>query len=74
MYSLTDDSFETLEGTWYSEEMQKVDIKDDTYKIESIVGQRKVNGKTQYLVRWAGYSPNFDSYINKSDLLLNYNN
>ncbi|KAF6027692.1 hypothetical protein EB796_014004 [Bugula neritina] len=46
VYSLADDSGDQLEGTWYEPELQKVDTKSNTYKIESIVGQRTVNGKT----------------------------
>lgn len=74
VYSLKDEASDELEGTWYEPELQKVDVKYETYKIESILGQRKINGKTQYLVRWVGYPPSFDSYVNKNDLLLNYKN
>lgn len=74
VYSLKDDSGEKLQGTWYEEELQKVDISNDIFKIESIVGKRRLNGKTQYLVKWVGYPPSFNSYVNKSNLLLNYKN
>lgn len=74
VYSLKDDLSNDLEGTWYEPELQKVLVKDDTYKIESIISQRKLNGKIQYLVRWEGYPPSFDSYIDKNALMLNYKN
>ena len=73
-YSIKDDEGHRLEGTWYEPELQKVEVTDNVYKIESTLGQRKVNGKTQYLVRWAGYPPSFDSYVNKADLIHNYKN
>ncbi|KAF6037760.1 hypothetical protein EB796_003932 [Bugula neritina] len=74
VYSLADDSGDQLEGTWYEPELQKVNTKSNTYKIESIVGQRTVNGKKQFLVRWAGYPPSFDSYVDKRDVIFNYKN
>ena len=74
VYSLKDYAMEELDGTWYEEELQKIDVKDKIYKVDSVLGQRKINGKTEYLVRWVGYPPSFDSYVNKSDLLLNYKN
>jgi hypothetical protein len=74
VYSLKDDSETTLDGTWYEPELQKVVVTDNTYKIEAILGQRRLNGKVQYLVRWAGYPKSFDSYVNKADIVQNYKN
>jgi hypothetical protein len=74
VYSLKDDSGSKLLGTWYEQELQKVVVRDDVYKIEAILGQRKLNGKTQYLVRWLGYDSTFDSYVDKKDLIKHYNN
>ena len=65
VYSLKDDLSNDLEGTWYEPELQKVLVKDDTYIVESIISHRELNGKIQYLVRWEGYQPSFDSYIDK---------
>ena len=74
VYSLKDESGETLDGTWYEQELQKVIVRDNVYKIERILGKRKINGQLQYLVRWLGYPPSYDSYVNKNKLLLNYKN
>ena len=74
VYSLKDHSGEELNGTWYEPELQKITITDDTYKIESILGQRKVRGRVQYLVRWLGYPPSYDSYVDKTSLIDNYKN
>jgi hypothetical protein len=73
-YSLRDDEGQQLKGTWYEPELQKVTVRENIYKIESILGQRKVNGKTQYLVRWAGYPSSYDSYVDKKDMNHEYKN
>lgn len=73
-YALTDDDGKLLKGSWYEPELQKIKVKNNVYKIESIQGQRKVNGKVQYLVRWKGYTPSSDSYVDKKDLIYNYKN
>ena len=74
VYSLEDDNKNQLIGTWYEQELQKVETSNNVYKIEKIVGQRKLNGKLQYLVKWVGYDSSFNSYVNKSDMIKNYKN
>lgn len=74
VYFLQDSARRELAGTWYSPELQKVTVLDNVYKIEKILGQRKVGGKVQYLVRWLGYGKEFDSYIDKSGLIKQYKN
>ena len=72
VYSLSDYSGDKLTGTWYEQELQKVDSSEAVYKIEKILSQRKIGGKIQYLVKWLGYPDSFNSYVNKSDLVQNY--
>jgi transposase InsO family protein len=74
VYSLKDDSGEELKGTWYEPELQLVKISNNIFKIEEILSSRKINGKTQYLVKWAGYPSHFNSYVNKSDIITAYKN
>ena len=74
VYSLEDDSGSIIQGTFYEQELQKVNVSENVYKIDSIVGKRKVNGKVQYLVRWKGYSSEFDSYVDQRDVINNYKN
>lgn len=73
VYSLQDQAGEILKGSWYEAELQKVKT-DNVYKIESILGQRKLKGKTQYLVKWRGYPDSFNSYVDKKDIVTNYKN
>lgn len=68
LYKIEDDASETLEGTFYQEEVQKVDKSDGVYRIDSILEEKKVRGETQYLVKWKGYSNKFNSWIKTSDL------
>ena len=74
VYSIADDSRQTLRGSFYEAELQKVDTSDNVYRIESILSTRKLNGRTQYLVRWAGWDATHDSYVDKRDLVNNYKN
>jgi len=74
VYSLQDESGSKLKGTWYEQELQYVQTENNMYKIEAIVGKRKINGKIQYLVRWKGYPQSFDSYVDKKDMIGDYKN
>lgn len=73
-YSVIDDAGEVIDGTFYKQELQRVRVRDETYRVEKILSARKINGKTQYLVRWHGYPPSFDSYVDKRDLVTDYKN
>lgn len=67
-YSLKDYEGESIKGNFYEQELQKVIKTDDTFIIEKVLKSVKKNGKTRYLVRWLGYPPKFDSWVD--DLLL----
>ena len=68
VYVVKDDHGEILEGTFYTEELQKVIKKDNIYKIETILKKRKKGRRVQYLVKWLGYPETFNSWIFKTDL------
>ena len=67
MYTLKDLNNENIEGTFYTEELQKV-VQDNSFEIEKVLRTRKVKGVKQLFVKWLGYSDKFNSWILESDL------
>ena len=62
IYSLRDLANRSEPGWFYEKELSKVIIdKNEKHRIEKIVRQRKVKGRLQYLVNWAGYPSTYDS-------------
>jgi hypothetical protein len=66
-YVLKDDSGEELKGSFYKEELQKVGDKK-VYRVERIIQERKGVGGKEYLVKWFGYNPSFNSWISARDI------
>jgi hypothetical protein len=62
VYELIDLLGKHIDGQFYGEELSPVIVsKNRTYPILKILSKRVRNGSTEYLVRWAGYSQDFDS-------------
>lgn len=68
-YELEDYGKESIKGKFYEPELQKVKKLTDVFQIEKVLKTRKRKGKVEYLVRWLGYPPKFDSYVDS--LILN---
>ena len=57
---------EKLNGTFYEQELQKTNLKKgDLYIIEKIIKTKN----DKIYVKWRGYSNNFNSWINKNDII-----
>ena len=74
MVTLKDHKGEIIKGNFYAEEIQKVDRDDDVYEVEKIVRQKRKDGEVWYLVKWQGYSDDFNSWIRKRDVTAVFDN
>ena len=65
-YKIKDMHNEIIQGSFYEKELQLSKMKDDSlYIIEKIV--RKV--RDRYFVKWRNYSNDFNSWIDKNDIV-----
>ena len=67
LYHLTDLEGEAVIGSFYEQELQKVN--NIIWAIEKIIRSRIKNKKRQVFVKWTGYSDNYNSWINHSDIV-----
>ena len=55
----------SVKGTFYEQDMQKVDVPDDAlFRVEKVLQRRRQEVK----VRWKGWPQKYDSWIPKSSL------
>ena len=67
VYTVQDHLESLIKDTFYEEELQKVKC-PDIFRIEKVLKKHTKNKKTEYLVHWSGYGPDFDSWIQSSDI------
>ena len=70
-YKLQDTNGKIIKGSFYEQEMQKANVDNTTlFKIAKVHRnkKKKINGITYFLVSWAGYSREFDSYVSQSEI------
>jgi hypothetical protein len=68
VYHIRDYSGELLRGSFYEQELQKVQD-DGVYKIEKILDTRGEGKSTSQLVKWLGYPDSFNSWVLKKDVI-----
>ena len=64
-YKIKDLNDEIIEGIFYKRELQKTKNNSEIYIIEKIIRKNK----NKYLIKWRGYSSNFNSWIDKDDVI-----
>ena len=69
VYKLTDWYGEPIKGTFYQQQLQKVDINDrDNFKIEKILKRRRRGGRNQVFIKWKYWPKRFNQWINEDDI------
>ena len=64
-YKIKDLNDEIIKGQFYEKELAKSKNTSQVYIIEKIIRKNK----NKYLVKWRGYSNEFNSWINKDDII-----
>jgi len=65
-YKIKDLLGEVIEGSFYSEELQKTS--QELYRVEKIIRKKKIDGVEHAFVKWSGYSNKYNQWIPLSDL------
>ena len=67
-YGLRDYKGNMIDGSFYSNELQAVDVTDNIWPVEKILSTRVRGGKTEYLVKFQGYPEEANTWIQQEDL------
>ena len=67
-YGLKDYNHEVIKGSFYPEELQLVDKSNNIWPVEKILQMRKNGKNIQFLVKWKGYSDQFNSWISDAEM------
>ena len=63
-YEIDDLLGETVQGKFYTDELQKVlKTENDEYRIEKVLKTRKRAGRVEHFVKWLGYPIKFNSWV-----------
>lgn len=71
VYKIEDLAGESVEGSFYEEELQSVhkDL-EGFWKIESVLKTQVLkSGKKQHFVKWLGYPNSMNSWVNESSMM-----
>ena len=70
IYRVTDWNGAPIQGTFYQQQLQKVDVSDGkSFKIERIIKRRRLKGKTQLYVKWLHWPKSFNQWVNLEDII-----
>src|SRR6202012_972792 len=47
---------------------EELDSDPEVYEVEEIIDQRFYKGKNQYFVKWKGYTPRYNSWVDSEDM------
>ena len=68
-YRIKDLLEEEIKGSFYTQELQKASVDENTvYRVAKVLRYRTKNKERQALVQWSGYPSKFDSWISTADL------
>ena len=67
-YKLFDLKGDNLIGSFYEEELQKIDYVGRAFEIDKIIKKKKVKGEFKYFVSWLDYPESFNSWVSESKL------
>ena len=62
-YKIKNSNDEIIESIFYERELQKTKNTSEVHVIEKIIGKNK------NLVKWRGYSNDFNSWVDKDDII-----
>jgi hypothetical protein len=69
-YKLADMLKEELNGSFYAQQLAKVTYNADMlFRIEKVVRYRKTDKGKEALVRWQGYPPKFDTWMDVNEIV-----
>ncbi len=68
LYSVTDQSGESLAGRFYESELQKVRM-PDAFRVEKVLRRRGVGSNARLFVKWFGYPDTFNSWVNADQVI-----
>ena len=63
-YIIKDYYGEEILGAFYGFELQKI-TPPERFRVERVIRQRVRRGRVQYFVKWMGYGPEFNSWVNE---------
>ena len=67
VYKVKDNLGDPIEGVFYPEEIQEIDITNKVHKIEKVWKKRKSSSGIELFVKWKGFPNKFNSWVNQKD-------